>query len=166
MNDYRAPFQSDLNKSAALKRRSEWRRSGARAAKQSVPDVTGTTSDLLPRWAKVGRSAPAPSRKSVKDARAASFCALRGLRVPIDVRLVGLPAEHALVPQLAHEHLQREQGEHAEAEHDERHHFDELAHGFEQGVDDGAQACKKSTNNYMLNCPLCESVANATRTQR
>lgn len=63
-------------------------------------------------------------------------CAL--LRVPVEFGAVGVPPTDALVPQLAHKDLQGEEGQHAQAEDDERHDFQQLAHGFEQSVDDGA----------------------------
>ena len=59
--------------------------------------------------------------------------------MPVVVGEVGVPEADALVPQLAHKHLQGEQGQDAEAEDDQCHHFEQLAHGFEQSVDDGPQ---------------------------
>ena len=49
----------------------------------------------------------------------------------------------ALVPQLAHVHLEREQGEHHEAEHGEGHHLRKLLHRVEEGIDDSLEACKQ-----------------------
>ena len=58
--------------------------------------------------------------------------------MPVDVRVVGVPLADALVPQFAHKHLESEEGQDAQAEDDQRHDFQQLAHGFEQSVDDGA----------------------------
>ena len=88
------------------------------------------------------------------------------LRLPVDVEPVGgvgdpggpvgrglLGELHdALVPQLAHVHLEREQGEHHEAEHGEGHHLRQLLDRVEEGVDDGLEArhdghCLESSEN-------------------
>lgn len=47
---------------------------------------------------------------------------------------------HALVPQVAHEELQADEGEDAEAEDREDHHVGQLLHGLDQGPHDGLQA--------------------------
>lgn len=47
---------------------------------------------------------------------------------------------HALLPQVAHEELQADQGEDAEAEHGENHHVRQLLHRLYQGAHDGLQA--------------------------
>ena len=48
---------------------------------------------------------------------------------------VGRHLQHTLVPQLTHVHLEREQGEHHEAEDGERHHLRQLFHRVQQSVD-------------------------------
>ena len=47
----------------------------------------------------------------------------------------------ALVPQLAHVHLEREQGEHHEAEHGQGHHLRQLLDRVQEGVDDSLETC-------------------------
>lgn len=47
---------------------------------------------------------------------------------------------HALLPQVAHEELQADQGKDAEAEHGENHHVRQLLHRLDQGAHDGLQA--------------------------
>ncbi len=58
--------------------------------------------------------------------------------MPVEVGVVWFPLADALVPQFAHKHLEGEEGQDAQAEDDQRHDFQQLAHGFEQSVDDGA----------------------------
>lgn len=58
--------------------------------------------------------------------------------MPVEFGPIGVPLTDALVPQFAHKHLQGEEGQDAQAEDDQRHNFQQLAHGFEQSVDDGA----------------------------
>lgn len=48
-------------------------------------------------------------------------------------------AADALLPQQAHEELQADEGEHAEAEDGEDHHVRQLPHRLDQSADDGLQ---------------------------
>ena len=78
------------------------------------------------------------------------------LRLPVDMEpVVGVPdpggpvggrllrqLHDALVPQLAHVHLEREQGEHHEAEHGQGHHLRQLLDRVEEGIDDSLKACE------------------------
>ena len=45
------------------------------------------------------------------------------VRVPVEFCSVGVPLTNALVPQFAHENLQGEKGQDAEAENDQHHDF-------------------------------------------
>ena len=47
---------------------------------------------------------------------------------------------HTLLPQVAHEELQADEGEDAETEHGEDHHVRQLLHRLDQGAHDGLQA--------------------------
>lgn len=58
-----------------------------------------------------------------------------------DVAAVGAGGHaHALLPQVAHEQLQSDEGEDAEAEHGEDHHVRKFLHRLDQRADDGLQA--------------------------
>lgn len=54
---------------------------------------------------------------------------------------------HALVPQVAHEELQADEGEDAEAEDGEDHHVGQLLHGLDQRPHDGLQALGEATTS-------------------
>ncbi len=63
------------------------------------------------------------------------------LRVPRNVDFGWIvPLADTLVPQFTHKDLKGEKSEDAQAEDDEGHDLQKLAHGFEQGVDDRLQA--------------------------
>ena len=55
------------------------------------------------------------------------------------VEAVGQAAD-TLLPQDAHEELQADEGEHAQAEHGQDHHVRQLLHRLDQGPHDGLQA--------------------------
>lgn len=58
-----------------------------------------------------------------------------------DVAAVGAGwRTHALLPQVAHEELQSDEGEDAEAEHGEDHHVRKFFHRLDQCTNDGLQA--------------------------
>lgn len=67
--------------------------------------------------------------------------------------------EHTLVAQVAHEELEADEGEDAQAEDGEDHHIRELLHRLDQGANDGLQAWRAATHvgtqtwEYLL-CPL------------
>lgn len=54
---------------------------------------------------------------------------------------------HTLVPQVAHEELQADEGEDAEAEDGEDHHIGQLLHGLDQRPHNGLQALGVATTS-------------------
>ena len=67
---------------------------------------------------------------------------------PVEVSEVAVP--YTLVPQVAHEQLEADEGKHTEAEDGEDHHVGELLHRLDQSSHNGLQTCRTPHTSVSL----------------